>query len=202
MVESYSFARRVKINVGGTVFETSLPTLTSVSDSMFSALIADRWQNQEELFIDRDPTHFAKVLNYLRNCEAFLPPRNDDSREDLQREAESGDKVQWTPRASTYSFEPIHPGHKLTCTACGSNVTYPDTFVSNGTKKETFLLVKHGETEVISRYSVPPFWASFQGLVVTADRTCCRVKWSTGISGTPKIETHTPKSTLRLANTR
>ncbi|CAJ0607505.1 unnamed protein product [Cylicocyclus nassatus] len=50
---------RVKINIGGSVFEASLSTLKRFDDSMFSALVANRWQ-QDELFIDRNPTHFGK----------------------------------------------------------------------------------------------------------------------------------------------
>ncbi|CAJ0591152.1 unnamed protein product [Cylicocyclus nassatus] len=56
---------RVKINVGGTVFETYLSTLTKVNDSVLSAMIAEEMQNGDELFIDRNPLLFAKVRKFI-----------------------------------------------------------------------------------------------------------------------------------------
>ncbi|VDM79839.1 unnamed protein product, partial [Strongylus vulgaris] len=115
--EHLSYGERVKINVGGTIFETSLSTLTRLGDTVLSTMVANRWRSQEELFIDRDPTHFAKVLNYLRDGENFVPPAEDYLRENLRREAEVfynlpglakmclpevfhvGDKVQWKESA-------------------------------------------------------------------------------------------------------
>ncbi|KIH48153.1 hypothetical protein ANCDUO_21781, partial [Ancylostoma duodenale] len=52
---------RVKINVGGSTFETSLSTLTRLDGT---------------------------VLNYLREGENFVPPSDSDARESLRREAE------------------------------------------------------------------------------------------------------------------
>ncbi|CAJ0591190.1 unnamed protein product [Cylicocyclus nassatus] len=54
------YKTRVKINVGGTIFETYLSTLQGIKGSGFSAL-AERWQSGEELFLDENP-----VLDYLR----------------------------------------------------------------------------------------------------------------------------------------
>ncbi|CAJ0591878.1 unnamed protein product [Cylicocyclus nassatus] len=79
---------RVKLNVGGTAFETSFSTLTSFDDSMLSALVANHWRRQEELFIDRDPSHFEEVLNYLRDGEYVVLPEDENTLKRLQREAE------------------------------------------------------------------------------------------------------------------
>ncbi|CAJ0591185.1 unnamed protein product [Cylicocyclus nassatus] len=79
---------RVKINVGGTIFETTISTLTRVDNSVLSAMVADRWRNQEEIFVDRNPTHFAKILDYLRDGENVVLPSDHDSREALRKEAE------------------------------------------------------------------------------------------------------------------
>ena len=53
----------VYLNVGGVFFATSRDTLRE-SDSFFSGLV----QNEccHEYFVDRDPTHFRHVLNWLR----------------------------------------------------------------------------------------------------------------------------------------
>ena len=53
---------RVKINVGGQIFETHSETLAC--SSYFSALL-ERWGGQE-IFIDRDPRAFSAILNWLR----------------------------------------------------------------------------------------------------------------------------------------
>ena len=61
----------VYLNVGGVFFATSRDTLRE-SDSFFSGLV----QNEccHEYFVDRDPTHFRHVLNWLRtpDDEAIL----------------------------------------------------------------------------------------------------------------------------------
>ncbi|CAJ0591155.1 unnamed protein product [Cylicocyclus nassatus] len=101
----------VKINVGGTIFETYLSTLMRVDNTVLSAMAAS-WRNQEVLFVDRSPTQFAKILDYLRDSENFTPPLDDGAREELRKEAEFynmpglvemcspevfrvGDSVQW-----------------------------------------------------------------------------------------------------------
>uniref|UniRef100_A0A3Q3VLB4 BTB/POZ domain-containing protein KCTD3 n=1 Tax=Mola mola TaxID=94237 RepID=A0A3Q3VLB4_MOLML len=52
----------IQLNVGGTRFSTSRQTLMWIPDSFFSRLI----------FIDRDPTAFAPILNFLRTKELDL----------------------------------------------------------------------------------------------------------------------------------
>jgi hypothetical protein len=67
---------RVKLNVGGTVFETTRTTLCG-SSAYFSQLLGDNFKDgtQEEVFIDRDPHAFRHVLSLLRApCEYHYPP--------------------------------------------------------------------------------------------------------------------------------
>jgi hypothetical protein len=64
---------KVLLNVGGTLFTTTVTTLTKCPDSMFTAMFSGRYQiekdEQQAIFIDRDPTHFRHILNFLRdNC--------------------------------------------------------------------------------------------------------------------------------------
>ena len=59
----------VCLNVGGCVFHTSRGTLTG-TDTFFSGLVAHA--SEDLLFIDRDPTHFRHVLNWLRGVR-YLP---------------------------------------------------------------------------------------------------------------------------------
>ncbi len=61
----------VRLNVGGVVFLTSKTTLEH-SNSFFSGLMqTDSRPGDEEIFIDRDPTHFRHILNYMRGTLTF-----------------------------------------------------------------------------------------------------------------------------------
>ncbi|TRY59644.1 hypothetical protein DNTS_027386 [Danionella cerebrum] len=57
-------------------FSTSRQTLTWVPDSFFSSLLSGRISTQRDetgaIFIDRDPTAFAPILNFLRTKELDL----------------------------------------------------------------------------------------------------------------------------------
>ncbi|MEE6491229.1 hypothetical protein FKM82_016135 [Ascaphus truei] len=63
----------IHLNVGGKRFSTSRQTLTWASDSFFSSLLSGRISTLKDetgaIFIDRDPTVFAPILNFLRTKE-------------------------------------------------------------------------------------------------------------------------------------
>ena len=78
----------VTVNVGGTVYMTTLATLTRVEGSMLGAL-AEALSDDEVLFIDRDGPSFRYVLNYLRDPFAKpLLPRDPTERDQLARETD------------------------------------------------------------------------------------------------------------------
>lgn len=66
----------IQLNVGGTRFCTSRQTLMWIPDSFFSSLLSGRISTQRDetgaIFIDRDPTAFAPILNFLRTKELDL----------------------------------------------------------------------------------------------------------------------------------
>ncbi|XP_059159373.1 uncharacterized protein LOC131943333 [Physella acuta] len=71
---------RIKLDIGGNQFTTSLLTLTKDPNSMLAAMFSGRHELKTEAdgsyFIDRDGTYFRYVLNYLRDgCikEGTLP---------------------------------------------------------------------------------------------------------------------------------
>ncbi|XP_062522028.1 uncharacterized protein LOC134196823 [Corticium candelabrum] len=71
---------KVKLDVGGHKFTTSLTTLKSQPDSMLAVMFSGRHQLATDedgaYFIDRDGTHYRHILNYLRddtNLEETLP---------------------------------------------------------------------------------------------------------------------------------
>jgi len=72
----------IHLNVGGVYFTTLRATLAQ-SDSFFAGLVAS---GQDEVFIDRDPTHFRHILNWLRGVR-YLPDDENVLRE-LRYEAE------------------------------------------------------------------------------------------------------------------
>jgi len=65
----------IRLNVGGTVFTTSLSTLTT-QETFFSGLLSGRFEMMTDetgaYFIDRDPRNFNLILNYLRGQEVFF----------------------------------------------------------------------------------------------------------------------------------
>jgi hypothetical protein len=65
------FSPKMKLNVGGKIFCTSITTLTSSPNSMLAAMFSGRFplEKDEEgsIFIDRDPTFFSNILDWLRD---------------------------------------------------------------------------------------------------------------------------------------
>lgn len=67
---------KVKLNVGGQIFVTSITTLTKDPDSLLSRMFGPNGTAVPEAdgsyFIDRDGTYFRYVLNYLRDLTVSL----------------------------------------------------------------------------------------------------------------------------------
>ncbi|TDH15405.1 hypothetical protein EPR50_G00031380 [Perca flavescens] len=65
----------IHLNVGGKRFSTSRQTLMWVPDSFFSSLLSGRISTLKDetgaIFIDRDPSLFATILNFLRTKELY-----------------------------------------------------------------------------------------------------------------------------------
>lgn len=75
----------VYLNVGGVYFATSRSTLAKYRNSFFSPLTLTN-PNVSEYFIDRDPTHFRWVLNWLRGSTCL--PADGPSLRELRVEAD------------------------------------------------------------------------------------------------------------------
>ena len=80
----YSAPGTVILNVGGVLFATLHDTLTKY-DSFFSGLLTTQ-SSSESIFVDRDPTHFRHILNYMRGTPTH--PNDINSTEQLAQEAE------------------------------------------------------------------------------------------------------------------
>ena len=71
------FKGRVKLNVGGVKYETTLTTLTADGDdSMLGSMFSGRHElhpdEDGEVFIDRDGKHFGHILNVLRDSSVAV----------------------------------------------------------------------------------------------------------------------------------
>ncbi|KIH50450.1 K+ channel tetramerization domain protein [Ancylostoma duodenale] len=80
--------RRVKLNVGGQIFETTVGTLRRVPDTTLAKLVENTSDlSNEAIFIDHDPKYFSSVLNFLRDGRIPLPDNINDI-DELRREAQ------------------------------------------------------------------------------------------------------------------
>ncbi|XP_062522752.1 uncharacterized protein LOC134197438 [Corticium candelabrum] len=81
----------IKLDIGGFIFKTSLETLRKDTDSMLASMFSGRFVMKEQedgsYFIDRDPTHFRFILNFLRTGKVIIP-HDTIARDELLLEAE------------------------------------------------------------------------------------------------------------------
>uniref|UniRef100_A0A1I7T5D5 BTB domain-containing protein n=1 Tax=Caenorhabditis tropicalis TaxID=1561998 RepID=A0A1I7T5D5_9PELO len=80
----------VKLNVGGTIFQSTHFTLTKFNGYFRKMLESGDTVEKNRfgyIFIDRDPTHFRLILNFMRDGDVDLPESENEIREIL-REAE------------------------------------------------------------------------------------------------------------------
>ncbi|CAM9323801.1 unnamed protein product [Chrysoparadoxa australica] len=74
-------SRRIRLDLSGTEFVTTVDTLLRDERSYFCAMmrlqapLEDGQEPRTEFFIDRDPTHFRHILNYLRDGKICLENR-------------------------------------------------------------------------------------------------------------------------------
>ena len=92
ILESQRFEPIVKLNVGGSRFDTSLTTLTRFPDTMIGTMFNGRYalvlDAEGYHFIDRDGTHFRYILNYLRSPESFILELNGPGLVELRSECD------------------------------------------------------------------------------------------------------------------
>ncbi|PIC49216.1 hypothetical protein B9Z55_007893 [Caenorhabditis nigoni] len=80
----------VKLNVGGTIFQTTKSTLTKFDGffrTMFETPVPITKDESEAIFVDRDPTHSRLILNFMRDGHVDLQKYLEDVKE-IQKEAE------------------------------------------------------------------------------------------------------------------
>eukprot|EP01089_Gocevia_fonbrunei_P001898 TRINITY_DN1182_c0_g1_i1.p1 TRINITY_DN1182_c0_g1~~TRINITY_DN1182_c0_g1_i1.p1 ORF type:complete len:146 (-),score=29.53 TRINITY_DN1182_c0_g1_i1:64-501(-) len=64
----------VRLNVGGTIFLTSMDTLTADKNNNLLKILEKPVYVEGAIFIDRDPTNFRHILNFLRSGVLNIKP--------------------------------------------------------------------------------------------------------------------------------
>jgi hypothetical protein len=78
---------KIRLEVGGTIFTTSKSVLLRLENTYFHAMLASgKWQPDEDgvYFIDRDPTHFGRIVEYMRTGELSFDGLDDESIKKLE----------------------------------------------------------------------------------------------------------------------
>jgi hypothetical protein len=90
----HSRSGRIKLNVGGSVFETTIAKLIKYPDTFFYAAFVSFSSGEPApldadgcYFIDRNGKHFGVILELLRKGKARLPA-NDGDADDLMEEVQ------------------------------------------------------------------------------------------------------------------
>eukprot|EP01084_Bolivina_argentea_P229657 387563_1 len=83
----------IKLNVGGSLFTTTKQTLLNVDDCYFAKRFGGNFAMGPKLndayFIDRDPTHFRVILNFLRDGrDRVILPKKESALAELLNECE------------------------------------------------------------------------------------------------------------------
>jgi hypothetical protein len=67
---------QISLNIGGTVFMTSITTLLRDRRNLFAAIFSGKFPITQDstgsYFIDRDPKHFRHILNFLRDGKQYF----------------------------------------------------------------------------------------------------------------------------------
>ncbi|VDK48469.1 unnamed protein product [Cylicostephanus goldi] len=208
---------RVRINVGGKIFEAHISDLRRSHSAVLSHIIDDS-KNQRELFLDRNPALFEKILDYLRDDKNFIPPTDDDVRELLAKEAEyydvngllkmcssdfkEGDKVQWTESViESYSdflmkyWLPKHADPSPYPTRGQRDLNKCEKCHYDFVQRYTGGELQSNELDLRDyvRLLHLEHLLVEKGEIVSAGETFCKVKW-------PDKSTNVPKAVLRHAH--
>ena len=86
--------KKIKLDVGGTIFSTSLATLQRDPNTLLAAMFSGRHEleldeEDNSYFIDRDGTFFRFILNFLRDgyIEQGILPHDQNVLREILREA-------------------------------------------------------------------------------------------------------------------
>jgi WD40 repeat protein len=85
---------KIKLNIGGKIFITSIHNITSDKESMFSGMFSEEFHPQPdedgEYFIDRNPGRFDIILEHLRghDVKTLIAQLSNEERQTLQKDVD------------------------------------------------------------------------------------------------------------------
>jgi hypothetical protein len=85
---------KIKLNIGGKIFTTSIHNITSDKESMFSGMFSEEFNHQPdedgEYFIDRNPGRFDIILEHLRghDVKTLIAQLSNEERQTLQKDVD------------------------------------------------------------------------------------------------------------------
>ena len=90
----------IKLNVGGTCFQTLEDTLISEKGTFFISMLQKGFKIEEnEFFIDRDPKWFPFVLNFLRKGKTSFEDIEPEGKDDKPEDHQVSDKKSFEPKS-------------------------------------------------------------------------------------------------------
>jgi len=110
---------KIKLDVGGKIFSTSKTTLLQHQGTYFYALLAsDHWQPDEDgcYFIDRNPKHFDRILDYLRTGEFNTKGLDEEAMKKLKTDLDYYQVTPPKPLIEPQSWNPNVKGNFITLT--------------------------------------------------------------------------------------
>lgn len=152
----------VKLNVGGTPFETTLMTLSSNPDSMLAAMFSGRFtlprDRDGRVFIDRDGKRFRYILNFLRDGTLNVPADDHILLLDILQEAQYYQLHKLVQLVKTYLRETSQsaPPYTARPTSPSSSINAPGAITSHSRTRISLAHRALSMSELRGNISEPP----------------------------------------------
>eukprot|EP01118_Nematostelium_gracile_P004800 TRINITY_DN15729_c0_g1_i1.p1 TRINITY_DN15729_c0_g1~~TRINITY_DN15729_c0_g1_i1.p1 ORF type:complete len:323 (-),score=76.52 TRINITY_DN15729_c0_g1_i1:15-983(-) len=117
---------QITMNVGGTLFTTLKSTLGSMEGTFFHAMVSsDRWKPDTDghYFIDRDPKHFRRILEYLKTKEIDFDDLSKREQNELEFELDFYEVLKSESKQEEWEWDPLQTGKNLELSKNNTTVT-------------------------------------------------------------------------------
>ena len=89
-LQTHQGSEVIKLNIGGQIFQILKSNLLKYENSYFGVMFGEKWQpkqlRDETYYIDRNPTHFETILNYLRGYSVDLTGKTHKELKEIEEE--------------------------------------------------------------------------------------------------------------------
>jgi hypothetical protein len=128
---------KIRLNVGGTLFVAGRDTLLSVDDTLFCHLLGSKEflpDSDGEYFMDRNSTHFSRILTYLRTHEYDIEGLNIKQLKEFKIEWDYYLLPKQLPQPTTFKYVEDFDGKGIISWMKKEN--YPFSIIQTGTDYE------------------------------------------------------------------